>query len=128
MKPGVDCGVELDLPGPIAAIQRFLPGGATGTESATGQAVAGAFGIPAIIPLQIPSTRLDCPPGMVLGKDNLCYPRQVLRRDSKFRKWRPGVRAVLTGGQRSSIRKAKAAVASAREAISGFGITVAKKK
>jgi len=128
LKPGVDCGVEIDLPGPIAAIERFLPGGATGTQQAGGQAIAGAFGMPAIVPLQVPSSRFDCPPGMVLGKDNLCYPRQVLRRDSKFRKWRPGPRPILTGGQRSAIRKARSAVSSAREAISGFGITVAKKK
>jgi len=92
-----------------------------------GQAVAGAFGIPAMVPEAQPRTRLSCPPGMVLGRDNLCYPKQVLRRDSRFRKWRPGVRPILTGGERNAIRRAKAAITKGRDAISGLGITVKKK-
>jgi len=91
-----------------------------------GEAVAGAFGIPAMVPEAQSRTRLSCPPGMVLGRDNLCYPKQVLRRDSRFRKWRPGVRPILTGGERNAIRKAKRAIIKGRDAISGLGITVKK--
>lgn len=52
------------------------------------QAVVGAFDMPAIAPFAETRVVLDCPPGMVLGKDDLCYPSAVLRRNSRFRKWR----------------------------------------
>jgi len=82
-----------------------------------GEAVQGAFGMPAIIPGAEPIVRLACPSGMVLGRDDLCYPKQVLRRDSKFRKWRPGMRPILTGGERRGITKAKASINKARKAV-----------
>ena len=91
-----------------------------------GQAVAGAFGMPAMVPEVEMRRRLSCPSGMVLGEDELCYPKQVLRRDSRFRKWKPGVRPILTGGQRNSIRKARSAITAAKEAVSGLGVTVKK--
>jgi len=92
------------------------------------QAVGGAFGMPAIAPKHEFVGKFVCPPGFVLGEDNLCYPKQVLRRDSRFRKHRPGVRPILTGGQRNAIRKARTAITTARDAISGLGVTVQKKK
>lgn len=52
------------------------------------QATVGAFGLPAIVPIAMQRVVLDCPPGMVVGKDDLCYPGAVLRRNSQFRKWR----------------------------------------
>jgi len=60
------------------------------------QAVTGAFGMPAMAPFAIARTVLDCPDGMVLGKDNLCYPSAVLRRNSQFRKWRSAPRPTVT--------------------------------
>ena len=80
-------------------------------------AVAGAFGMPAMVPFAESRTHLSCPPGMVLGRDDLCYPKQVLRRDSKFRKWRPGMRPILTGGERHGITKAKRSINKARAAV-----------
>jgi hypothetical protein len=91
------------------------------------QATTGAFGMPAMIPQDNMRLHHTCPKGMVLGEDMLCYPRAVLRRDSRFRKWKPGARPILTGGQRKAIQKAKKAVTTARDAISGFGVTVKKK-
>ena len=82
-----------------------------------GQAVAGAFGMPAMVPLAESRRMLSCPAGMVLGRDDLCYPKQVLRRDSKFRKWRPGMRPILTGGERHGITKAKRSINKARAAV-----------
>jgi len=82
-----------------------------------GEAVTGAFGMPAIRPVQEQQVHLSCPAGMVLGKDSLCYPKQVLRRDSKFRKWRPGARPILTGGERRGIARAKRSINKARGAI-----------
>jgi len=60
------------------------------------QAVTGAFGMPAMAPFAVQRTVLDCPDGMVLGKDDLCYPSAVLRRNSQFRKWRSAPRPTVT--------------------------------
>jgi len=60
------------------------------------QAVTGAFGMPAMAPFAETRVILDCPPGMVLGKDDLCYPSAVLRRNSQFRKWRSAPRPTVT--------------------------------
>jgi len=60
------------------------------------QAVTGAFGMPAMAPFATMRTVLDCPDGMVLGKDDLCYPSAVLRRNSQFRKWRSAPRPTVT--------------------------------
>jgi len=87
------------------------------TRDDFGEAVIGAFGNPAIEPAIRETVRLSCPAGMVLGKDELCYPRSVLRRDSRFRKWRPGARPILTGGERNCIRRAKVATNKARKAL-----------
>ena len=92
------------------------------------QATSGSFGMPAMMPISVQSQRLVCPSGMVLGRDELCYPRAVLRRDSRFRKWKPGARPILTGGERRSIQKAKRSIERARGAISGVGISVTRKK
>jgi len=67
------------------------PGITTPAERSIGaefQAVVGAFDMPAMAPFAETRIVLDCPPGMVLGKDDLCYPSAVLRRNSRFRKWR----------------------------------------
>ena len=96
-------------------------------QGAMGSAVAGAFGMPAIVPEASTRKHLTCPPGMVLGDDELCYPKAVLRRDSRFRKWRPGRRPVLTGGDLSAISKAKRAVTRGRAVMSDLGVTVKKK-
>lgn len=60
------------------------------------QAVTGAFGMPAMAPFAETRVVLDCPDGMVLGKDDLCYPSAVLRRNSQFRKWRSAPRPTVT--------------------------------
>jgi len=106
-----------------------LPSTPTITTPAEGdfQAVQGAFGMPAIAPKSAMRQRFVCPPGMVLGDDNLCYPKAVLRRSSRFRKWRPGRKAVLTGGDLNKITAVKTIIGTARNAISGLGITVKKK-
>lgn len=101
-----------------------------------GEAVRGAFGMPAMVPRVVGNISrndgstgpvLRCDAGLVLGRDNLCYPREILRRNSRFRKWRPGVKPVLTGGQRRAIRVARGAITTARDAISGLGVSVTKK-
>lgn len=126
-------GLRRGIAAPVQALARNglpfqLPETPNITTPAEGefQAVAGAFGMPAIAPKHELVGKFVCPTGMVLGRDELCYPRQVLRRDSRFRKWSPGVRPILTGGQRNSIRKARAAITTAKDSISGLGLTVKK--
>jgi len=126
---GGPCNPPLTIPDGMGGCRSTSEGVLTPAEQSlgiTGQAVAGAFGMPAMQPASEMRQRLSCPPGMVLGRDDLCYPKQVLRRDSKFRKWRPGVRPILTGGQRRAISKARSAITTARDAISGLGVTVKK--
>lgn len=79
----------------------IFPGGAnqgTGMVASPGEfgTTSGAFGIPAAIPHQFTQTRRKCPPGMVLGRDNLCYPRQVLSRRNRMRKWRGSPRPPIS--------------------------------
>lgn len=91
------------------------------------QAVSGAFGMPAIAPTHELVGKFVCPPGMVLGEDNLCYPKAVLRRDSRFRKWRPGRRPIGTGGDLNTITRARSIVGRMRDATANLGLTVKKK-
>jgi len=90
-------------------------------------AVTGSFGMPAIRPRVEMRPHRTCPTGMVLGTDGLCYPKAVLRRDSKFREWRPGTRPVLTGGEVRAIAKARSAITRGRDRMAGLGVTVKKK-
>jgi len=80
---------------------------ASGTQiQGGGQAVMGSFGLPAMAPRVEARTHRSCGPGMVLGKDNLCYPRGILSRRSKFRKWRQPPRPPVTSGDVKAIRRA----------------------
>lgn len=73
------------------------------------EAVTGAFGMPAMVPEEEMRLTLICPKGMVLGDDELCYPKAVLPRRSKFRKWRAQARAPVSAGDARAIRKAAGA-------------------
>lgn len=88
-----------------------------GVGGGGGEVVSGAFGMPAAVPVVEMREHHSCPKAMVLGEDMLCYPKAVLRRNSKFRKWRPGMRPILTGGERRGITKARSSVNRAREAV-----------
>jgi len=87
----------------------LVPGGATrgaGMYVGYGEAVMGRFGAA----LQ-PSTRSlsvsRCPRGSVLGSDGLCYNSRDLRRSD--RKWIPGRKPLLTGGDLNAIARASRA-------------------
>jgi len=128
--PGCPEGFELDAQGRCAksglrgVLERFVPGGETGftgvvpsfadpTQAgqlaaagafgdAFGEAVLGRFGV-ALQPAIVSAVRLRCPQGAVLGKDNLCYDK--LRKGD--RKWNPGARPLLTGGDMNTLRRAR---------------------
>lgn len=92
-------------PGVIAALQRAIPGGATG-RTGFGDAIMGRYGV-ALEPGSMPSSRLVCPRGTVLGHDNLCYNKRDLRKGE--RKWQPGRKPLMTGGDLNAITKASKA-------------------
>jgi len=70
------------------------------------QAVEGAFGMAAMVPQEELRRTLVCPRGMVLGEDDLCYPKAILPRRSKFRKHRGQARPVISAADSKAIRKA----------------------
>jgi len=84
------------------ATQRFLPGGQTGFLP-QGEAVMGQYGA-AMVPVRVESEVLDCLPGMILGKDELCYNKGDI--SNKERKWPKGRRPLGTPGEMAALAKA----------------------
>jgi len=75
----------------------------------SGVAVEGAFGMPAFSPaVELVETR-RCPPRMVLGFDNLCYPKAVLPPRSQFRKWKRAPSPTLSRRDEAAINRAAGA-------------------
>jgi len=96
-------------PGPVAAVQRFLPGGSTGRFDA-GVAVMGQWGA-ALEPEVVGSVErsdgtvgplLRCIRGMVLGTDSLCYNKPLA---NGKRKWPRPTPPFLSGGDVKCLRK-----------------------
>jgi len=85
------------------------PGGDPAIVPATGATTVGAFGLPASFPAGISRVVRNCGPRMVLGIDNLCYPKAVLPPRSKFRKWRRPPRVPVTRRDVVAIRRSAAA-------------------
>ena len=107
-------------PGLVAFVQRVIPGGETGlvvgpqpggngtvaAMQAPGVATLGRFGA-AVEPTFRSSTIRDCPRGMVLAVDSLCYSRRDVRNSERF--WPRGRRPLLTGGEMRAISTAASA-------------------
>jgi len=119
-----DTGVGTDVgtrptEGWRARFERFFPGGETGTEVATegyGDAVIGAFGIPALEPAIVGAVqRRDgtmapirrCPPGLVLATDELCYAKGT-KGLAAHRKWKPSGACFLPPRDVKALRRAVA--------------------
>lgn len=101
-----------------------------------GQAVVGAFGMPAMEPdivgvvedrngVRQPIRR--CMAGMVLGKDDLCYPKQVLGRRGKWRKHPAPAKAPVTAEDAKAIRKAASAKNRVKKLAGDVGFTCKKR-
>lgn len=94
-------------------VRRMLPGGMSGTQADIyGQATMGAFGIPALVPAVVGQIQdangnvkpiQRCPPGAVLGKDNLCYMKGSI--PVKFRKWRPAPKPPMSASDAKALRR-----------------------
>lgn len=114
--PGYEVDPETgicNLSGAAGTVQRVLPGGKTGTLGYDyGNAVVGAFGIPALQPAQVGTIRrrdgttgpvLRCPKGAVLGDDDLCYMKGTIPR--QFRKWKPAAKCPMTAADAKALRR-----------------------
>jgi len=72
-----------------------------------GPAAGAVVGMSGMQPMVETRQRMDCLPGMVLGRDNLCYSKRDIRNSD--RKWPKGRAPLLTGGERNAITKASRA-------------------
>lgn len=77
-----------------------------GPEGGVGEALMGQFGA-ALEPSFFTINQRRCLPGMILGKDKLCYNIGAI--SNKERLWPKGPAPLLTGGEMSAIRKAAGA-------------------
>lgn len=89
LPPGGDPAVTGQVMGDGSAFEGFGP------------PVAGWYGI-GITPRVESVTVSRCPPGFAIGKDGVCY--EGLARSK--RRWDPGMKPLLTGGDRAAIAKA----------------------
>ena len=108
-----------DRPDPTGDPGVILPGQA---------ATVGAFGLPALTPTGVSRLVRKCGRGMVLGVDNLCYPKAVLTGRSKFRKWRRPVRPPVTRRDVIAIRRAAGARDRVKELAKDVGLKIGAAK
>lgn len=100
----IDGVCQRPTPGVVGALQRLIPGGATGTEPIpAGEAVMGRFGA-ALEPSVEGREVRTCLPGMVLGEDGLCYNRRDIRNSERM--YPKGTRPLGTPGEMACLRKA----------------------
>jgi hypothetical protein len=104
LRQGVCVQVER-APGIGGFFERLVPGGSTGMQMAGGTAVQGSFGLPAIEPRVLSTIKMRCPRGLVLGTDNLCYPKAILSRRSRWRKWKLPQRPPVTAAQARALNQ-----------------------
>lgn len=102
MVAGVGCVNIGDLfPGGNPAITDPVSAGMADTMAHQGELARGRYGVGVVPTVQARATR-KCPPKMKLGDDGLCY-RNLLRSQ---RRWDPGMKPLMTGGDRAAIRRA----------------------
>lgn len=85
----------------LGGLAPMIPGD-IGRQDFGWQAVNGRYGA-GVTPIAVARTRRECPAGYSLGKDNICYDR--IRKGD--RKWNPGTKPFLSGGEVNAIRRAK---------------------
>jgi hypothetical protein len=110
----------------VGAVQRLLPGGATGTAVATtdfGAAVIGAFGRPALEPAVSTGVVRRCPKGAFLGTDNLCY--EKLPRE--FRKWPPPTKPPISSKDWKALQVSNRVREKSKKIASAAGFTCKKR-
>ena len=93
-----------------------------------GDVVEGAWGLPAVTPDVAMRQVLDCPRGMVLGIDNLCYPKAVLSSRNVHRKWRRPPKPTVSRRDEVAIRRAASAKDRVLELAKEVGLHASKTK
>lgn len=115
--------------GIVGAGQRFFPGGQTGTlptvQEGYGDAVVGAWGKPALVPAQAQGVTLRCPPGAVLGKDNLCYEKSSIPNSS--RKWPKPTKPPISRADWKALQTADRVKNKAKDIAGKAGFTCRKR-
>jgi len=110
------------------------PGGKPLTVGAGGVAVVGSFGMPGISPSVVGNITkndgttgpiLRCPSGMALANDNVCYVRSLIPK--QFRKWNPGMKPLLTGGERKVLTRANTLRGKVKTLATASGFSCKKK-
>ena len=117
---------QIEFKGKCIDLGAIVPGGDPLISTAGGEAVSGAFGFPATVPESRSRTTRSCGPRMVLGFDNLCYPKAVLPPRSKFRKWRRAPRPMISRRDEVALRRSKGARERLAEAAKDAGLFVSK--
>lgn len=103
------------------------PGGQPFISQAAYSTAQGAFGMPAVVPEQEMRRHLKCPRGMVLGYDEMCYPKAVLPRRSQFRKWKGARRPPVSVKDAQAIRRAEQAKDRVKKLAKNVGFSVKKR-
>ncbi len=93
-----------------------------------GDPIMGGFGLPAMTPQVVGRVVRLCGPGMVLGRDELCYPKSVLQRRSSLRKWRLPARPVFSAADSKTINKADALRNKVKDLNKKVGLRVPTKR
>lgn len=122
--PGPTPGGPIDQPGAPGPGGPAIPQRPGAPTSVT----QGAFGLPAAVPVGIARTVRSCGKRMVLGIDNLCYPKAVLPPRSKFRKWRRPPRVPVTRRDVVAIRRSAAAKDRVAELAKDVGLKFQTKR
>lgn len=126
--PSIERGFGIDIRGSARRLQTRVRTPPMARGRGGFQAVEGAFGMPAMVPEEEMRRTLVCPRGMVLGGDELCYPKSVLPRRSKFRKWRGQAGPPVSAGDARAIRKAAAAKERVLTLAKSVGLHASKTK
>lgn len=104
----------------------LVPGGATSGQGLIVPGLNGSQLLPgAVAPGAVQTMRLRCPEGMVLGRDNMCYWKQVLPK--KFRKWQPAPKPPVSAADAKAIRRADAAKNRVKRLATKSGFTCKRK-
>lgn len=110
------------------ALGDAFPGGDPFITGAGGTAVTGSFGLPGVTPVQEQRRHLKCPRGMVLGTDEVCYPKSVLPRRSGFRKWKGDRKPPVSVSDMQAIRQAARARDRVKRLAGDVGFSTKRKK
>jgi hypothetical protein len=93
--------------GLVGMAERIIPGGATGTIPMTNG--TGMYGAISEAPMVFQSQRRQCRAGMVLGRDGMCYVAGGKAGITNRQRMYPKPTApLLTGGERKTLRRARA--------------------